>query len=363
MVEPLAEILVVDDEVKNVKLLEALLVPRGYAVIKTYRGEEALRYVEQQRPDIILLDVMMPGMSGFEVCQALKDNPETRLIPIVIMTALGEVEDRVKGITAGADDFLTKPVNRDELMARIHTALRLKQTVEQKVGSLEQTRDQLSKFVPHVVKRRILENPGAPALETREQDVSVLFVDISGYTKLSDTLPDDQVQTMVERYFSHFLDCIHGHEGDVNQTAGDGFMSIFLEGESHVHARQAVRAGQEMMRLTHQLNMTLSDGFPPIAIHIGVNSGRALVGSTKFEGQDQTQWTYTASGLVTIVAARLMALAQAGMILIGPETAQRVAGTFSIEEMGEKHLKNIRHKVPVYQVLPNTPNVHDLPES
>ena len=351
MVEPQAQILVVDDEVKNVKLLEALLVPRGYAVVKTYSGQEALQHVDQQQPDLILLDVIMPGMSGFEVCQALKDNPETRLIPIVIMTALGQVEDRVKGITAGADDFLTKPVNRDELMARIQTSLRLKQTVEQKVGSLEQARDQLAKFVPQVVKRRILENPGTPALEKREQDVSVLFLDISGYSKLSDTLPDDQVQAMVERYFSHFLDCIHVHQGDVNQTAGDGLMSIFPDGEPHMHARQAVRAGQEMMRLTHRLNTTLSDDFPPIAIHIGINSGRALVGSTKFEGQDQTQWTYTASGLVTIVAARLMALAQAGMILIGPETAQRVGGTFSIQEMGEKHLKNIRHKVPVYQVL------------
>jgi class 3 adenylate cyclase len=106
-----------------------------------------------------------------------------------------------------------------------------------------------------------------------------------------------------------------------------------------------------MMRLTHRLNTTLSDSLRPIAIHIGINSGRALVGSTKFEGQDRTQWTYTASGLVTIVAARLMALAQAGMILIGPETAQRVSGIFFLQDMGEQQLKNLRQKVSVYQVL------------
>ena len=347
MAEPQAKILVVDDEIKNVKLLEALLAPRGYAISKAYDGKEALRLVHQESPDLILLDVMMPGMSGFEVCQTLKDNPKTHLIPVVIMTALGQVEDRITGIRAGADDFLTKPVHRDELMARIETSLRLKQHVD----SLEQTKDQLSKFVPRVVQRLIRENPETPALETREQDVSVLFVDISGYTKLNQAFPEDQVQAIVERYFSHFLDCIDAHQGDVNQSAGDGFMSIFSNGEPHAHARQAVQAGLEMLRLTRQLNTTRSDSFPPIAIHIGINSGRALVGYTKFEGQDRTQWTYTASGLVTIVAARLMALAQAGMLLIGPETAQRVAGIFSIQEVGEQHLKNIRHKVPVYQVL------------
>src|SRR6266508_2702078 len=106
MDEPQAKILVVDDELKNVKLLEALLLPRGYAVVKAYNGEEA---VQQEQPDLILLDVMMPLLDGFEVCKRLKENDETRLIPVVIMTALGQVEDRIKGIEAGADDFLTKP--------------------------------------------------------------------------------------------------------------------------------------------------------------------------------------------------------------------------------------------------------------
>jgi DNA-binding response OmpR family regulator len=135
MFKPQAKILVVDDEEKNVKLLEALLVPRGYAVVKAYDGAEALWLVQQEQPDLILLDVMMPVVDGFEVCKILKDNPETCLIPVVIMTALGQVEDRVKGIEAGADDFLTKPVHRDELLARIRTSLRLKREIERKLDS------------------------------------------------------------------------------------------------------------------------------------------------------------------------------------------------------------------------------------
>ncbi|MEE8263024.1 MAG: response regulator, partial [Gammaproteobacteria bacterium] len=128
MTDPIAKILVVDDEETNVKLMEAILLPRGYEIVKAYNGQEALEKVNSESPDLILLDVMMPIMNGFDVCKKLKDDAETRLIPIVIMTALGEVDDRVKGIEAGADDFLTKPVNRDELLARIRTSLRLKET-------------------------------------------------------------------------------------------------------------------------------------------------------------------------------------------------------------------------------------------
>ncbi len=128
-----ATILVVDDEVMVIKRLEALLIPRGYQVVSAANGAEALDTVEQERPDLVLLDVMMPKIDGFEVCRQLKDRPATRLIPVVLMTALGDVEDRIRGLDAGADDFLTKPVHRDELLARIRTSLRFKQTIDHTV--------------------------------------------------------------------------------------------------------------------------------------------------------------------------------------------------------------------------------------
>ena len=137
MVESQYKILVVDDEVKQVRLLEALLAPRGYRVLKASSGEEALQQAQQEQPDLVILDVMMPIMDGFEACRRIKDNDATCLIPVVIMTALGQVEDRIKGIEAGADDFLTKPVNRDELLARIRTSLRLKETIDNKMSVLQ----------------------------------------------------------------------------------------------------------------------------------------------------------------------------------------------------------------------------------
>ena len=350
MVESQAKILVVDDEVDNVRVLEALLLRRGYEVVKARNGAEALQQVEREQPDLILLDVMMPIMDGFEVCKILKDNPETRLIPVVIMTALGQVEDRVKGIEAGADDFLTKPVHRDELLARIHTSLRLKQAITQQVEAMQHVRTHLTKFVPQAVMRLIEANPTAPEMEKKERDVSVLFVDISSYARLSESLQYEQVNSIIERYFSSFLDCIHANEGDINETAGDGLMAIFADTDVQRHARRAVQTALELLDRTAQLNTQLPE-ITPIAIHIGINSGLALVGPTKLEGARGTRWTYTALGQVTNVAARIAAFSEAGAILVGPETARRIVGLFSIREVGMQQFKNISDAVMVYRIL------------
>src|SRR6266852_293157 len=170
--EPAAKILIVDDNEQNLTLIRVILRRHGYDSRLARSGEEALQQVVAAPPDLIILDVMMPGIDGIEVCRRLKDDAKTRLIPIVIMTALNQPEDKIRGIEAGADDFLTKPVNQAELMARVRTTLKLKQTIDQKVQVLVHIKEHLAKFVPLAVRRLVEENPEAPELEKRERDVS-----------------------------------------------------------------------------------------------------------------------------------------------------------------------------------------------
>ncbi|NKB69260.1 MAG: response regulator [Candidatus Latescibacteria bacterium] len=344
------KILIVDDEPFNVDYLEQEMEDLGYATVSASNGQEALDQVAREAPDLILLDVMMPVMDGFTACRILKEDEETRLIPVLIMTALDAIDDRIKGIEAGADDFLTKPVDERELAARIQTTLRLKQTVDRKIGQLSQIRDHFAKFVPEAVKRLVADDPDAPELRAKKEvDVSVLFLDISGYSSLSERLPPETLNALIERYFSAFLDCIHEAGGDINETGGDGFMAVFYNLEEGQHAPVAAATALNLLQSTGTLNQS-SDG-PPLSIHMGLNSGTALLGSTRFEGARGTRWTFTASGPVTNLAARLADRAPDGQVLVGPETARRLGSDYRLAPVGFEQLKNIADPVEVFRVL------------
>jgi class 3 adenylate cyclase len=237
--------------------------------------------------------------------------------------------------------------------ARAYTALeeanrRLADTLR-RVEILEAIRTSLSKFVPRRVQELIEEAPEAPELAKREMDVSVLFVDVAGYTSLSERHDPDRVNVMIERYFGAFLDEILRNGGDVNETAGDGLMVIFQDEEPERHARNAVQTALGILRRADEINE--AGGIDePIRLHLGVNSGPAAVGATKIEGSAATRWTYTASGPVTNVAARLAALGAGDSAFIGPETARRIEGWFDLEDLGVRELKNVEEPVRVYRL-------------
>ncbi len=348
-------ILIVDDEPFNVDLLEQELGDLGYETLTAFDGQQAVDAVRKQRPDLVLLDVMMPVMDGFTACRLLKEDEETRLIPIIIMTALDRVEDRIQGIEAGADDFLTKPVNDRELLARIQTALKMKAAFEQKVNQVTRLRDHFAKFVPEPVKRLATLDPDAPELSKKvERDVSVLMLDVSGYTRLSEKLPTAELNELVERYFSAFLDRIREADGDINETAGDGFMAMFMDGDdapagAPSHIVRAVDTALDLLKTTQRLNTQIAQ--TPLGVHIGINSGSALVGSTRFEGARGTRWTFTASGSVTNIAARLVGVANDGQIVIGPQTREGVGERYHLESVGEQQLKNLSEPIVVHRVM------------
>jgi class 3 adenylate cyclase len=238
--------------------------------------------------------------------------------------------------------------------ARAYAALQetnaeLRATVR-RVEILESIRANLAKFVPRTVQDLIERAPEAPALDKREVDVTVLFVDLVGYTRLTERLDPGRVNELVERCFGAYLDEILRRGGDVNETAGDGLMAIFHDPDPRRHARQAVKCALGILGRTRELNETLQGLPEPLAVHVGVNSGLATVGATKIEGVTGTRWTYTASGQVTIVAARLATIAQGDEILVGAETRRRLGAEFLLEDLGDRPLRNVEAPVRVFRL-------------
>ena len=219
-----------------------------------------------------------------------------------------------------------------------------------RVEILESIRTNLAKFVPRTVQDLIERAPEAPELDKRAVDVTVLFLDLVGYARLTERLEPGRVNELVERCFSAYLDEILRRGGDVNETAGDGLMAIFRDADPRRHARQAVRCALAILRRTRELNKTLRGLPEPVAVHIGVNSGLGTVGATKIEGASGIRWTYTASGQVTIVAARLASLAQGDEILVGAETRERLGAEFPLEDLGERPLRNVEVPVRVFRL-------------
>ena len=342
-------ILIVDDEPFNIDLLEQELGDLGYITIGATNGQEALDRVSIQMPDLILLDVMMPIMNGFEACQILKDNEATKLIPVIIMTALGATEDRIKGIEAGADDFLTKPVDDRELSARIASALKQKIFIETRISDACKIGDHYSKFVPEAVKKLVASNPNAPDFEKRDRDITVLFADITDYTKLSEELPREELAELVETYFAAYIDHISAAGGDVSGTAGDGLMAIFYEGKPEDHAIKAADTALALFSATADINRRR--GRNPIELHAGMDAGIASVGTTRYEGLRGSRWVFTADGMIVNIASRLADIAQMGEIYMGSQLAHRLDGHFFHEAIGLHSLRNVKEPVEVYKLI------------
>jgi len=231
--------------------------------------------------------------------------------------------------------------------ARAYRAL---EAALRRVQILESIRANLSKFVPRAVQDLIERAPEAPALAKHDADVSVVFIDIVGYSRLSERLDPLRLNDVVERYFGAFLDEILAHGGDVNETAGDGLMVIFQDPDARRHAVAAVLAGFGVLRRTAEINAEAESMADPIAVHVGVNSGMAAVGATRIEGMAGTRWTYTASGPVTNVAARLAALGEGDAVMLGAETRRRLGPEFSAEDLGEIPLRNIDEPVHIFRL-------------
>ena len=221
----------------------------------------------------------------------------------------------------------------------------------------------ISPFVPQTVRQMAERDPQALQLEKQKRDVTVLFLDLEDYTRLSARLPEGEVNDLVERTFSRFVDPIQRSHGEINETAGDGLMILFTDGDAQASAENAARAALEIQEQAAALNRALPEGLEPLHVNMGINSGSALVGMSRFRGALAERMTYTASGQVTNLAARLAGLAAGGEILIGEETRRRVQGMWPLKERGTHRLKGLDEAVHVYELLPGDPERNKGPES
>ena len=219
-----------------------------------------------------------------------------------------------------------------------------------RVEFLEHVKRGLDRFVPETVRRAIENNPEAPGLAKKATDVTVLFLDIEGYARLSEELPRPVLNALVERYFSLFLASIRAEGGDINETAGDGLMILFQADRPGEHAAAAVRAALAIREQTSAANRDAAAGHPPVVVNIGISSGECDVGATRFKGPVGERWTFTASGPATNLAARLGDRADGGQILLASETANRVRDRFLLHALGPVSLKNLSSPEEAWEV-------------
>ena len=219
-----------------------------------------------------------------------------------------------------------------------------------KVEILESVKASLTKFVPATVSRMIEKSPNGEMPESKDKDVSVLFLDIEAYTKICERLGDAEMNDIIEKHFSAFMEAIYANNGDVNETAGDGLMVLFLDHDKHQNALDAVRTALQIREDTIKIGRECSSLYRPLEINMGINSGTALVGAAKFDSITGSRWTYTARGGITNVAARIGAQAKGGKVFISKSTAERIKNHYSLSPLGKFNLKNVSLEVEIFEI-------------
>lgn len=362
-----AHILVVDDIEQNVRLLADLLRFRGYRVDTAASGEQALARIAAEPPDLVLLDVMMPGLSGYEVCRSLRADPRHALLPVVLVTALDPAAERVKGLEAGADDFISKPINPAELMARVRSLLRIKSlhdevqrqaaelaqwagTLEQRVADGVVQLDRLSRlkrFFSPALAEAILSGGADDPLRSHRREIVVVFLDLRGYTAFTETADPEEVMGVLREYHAAMGALILAHEGTLERFTGDGIMVFFNDPQPLPDAAdRALQMTLQMQAAMHDLAAGWQRRGYALQLGIGVAMGFATIGAIGFEGRVD----YGAIGKVTNLAARLCAEARGGDILAEPRVIAALGPGYAVEAAGELVLKGFARPVAASRV-------------
>ena len=328
-----SRILIVDDNPTNVKVLQTRLAAEGYEVLTAADGEEGLAAARQHTPDLILLDVMMPKLDGFEVCRRLRADAAFPFTPIIMVTAMADSKDVVAGLEAGGDEYLTKPVDHAALAARVRSMLRIKRLHDQvetlaaevkewnaslerrvaaQVGELERV-GRLRRFFSPQLAELIVNGGTEDPLKSHRREITVVFLDLRGFTAFAEVAEPEEVMGVLREYHQATGKLILEYEGTLEHFTGDGITILFndpipIPNPSERAVRMALAIRERVGRMAEDW---VKRGYE-LSLGIGIAQGFATIGAIGFEGR----WDYSAIGTVTNLAARLCGEAPGDQILI-----------------------------------------------
>ncbi len=353
------KILVVDDQHYDALLTSRLLRERDYQVQTADNGIAALKVVQDWQPDIILSDVLMPKMNGFELCRHIKSDPLTVLTPVVLITALEDRSDRINGIQAGADEFLSKPIHREELIARVRSLLRYQHARKQlETAQREQLQGTFKRYIAPNLVDEILSHPekAGQALTDRQnrQHGVVLFADMRGFTAMSEALQPAEVVALLNEFFTVLTEVAYQYEGTIFNMAGDclliGFGVPFEQVDSAQRATQAAIAMQERFTEVSGSWQARDIYHGDIGLGIGINKGDMIVGNVG----SANYMNYTVIGDTVNVAARLMGVAKKREIILSDSLHQALTSThyagFAIKPQASVKLKGKALPAQIYKI-------------
>jgi adenylate cyclase len=370
-----ARILVVDDVPQNVRLLQAVLEPRGYDVVSATDGERALALVESAKPDLVLLDVMMPPPDGYAVCRRLREREETAVLPVIMVTA--DPGEKAKAIEAGADDLIAKPFSHDEILTRVRSLLRIKryhdtikaqsaellelnrtleERVQTQVRELERMRE-LRRFLSPQLADAIVSSGDELILRSHRRKVAMFFADLRGWTGFVDAVEPEELMQVLGEFHGTIGKLVRRFDATVGFIEGDGVQLFFNDPQEVPDAAlRAVRLGcalrEEMAELTPQWRKRGYD----LGFGAGIALGYATCGEVGFEGRSD----YAAIGAVTNLASRLADEAAAGQVLIAQRLYAEVEDAVEVEMVGELTLRGFQRPVVAYNVLAIREPAQDL---
>lgn len=368
-------ILIADDNPLNLDILQTRLAAHGYHIVTAGDGEAALRLATEQHPDLILLDVMMPKVDGLEVCRRLKADTSLPFIPIIMVTSKADSADIVAGLDAGADEYLTKPVDHAALVARVKSMLRIKglhDTVQDQATRLELQASQLTewnrtlelrvaeqlaelerasrlkRFLSPQLAELIVSSGDEKLLDSHRREITVVFSDLRGFTAFSETAEPEEVIGVLREYHGAMGELIFRSEGTLERFAGDGLMVFFNDPlPCPDPGPRAVRMAVAMRERVGELSRKWRKLGYQLELGVGIAMGYATLGKIGFEGR----FDYGAIGSVTNLASRLCDEAAPDQILVSQKVYTEIEEMADVEPVGEIVLKGFSRPVAAYNIV------------